>query len=133
MLETVPDIVYSVNSALGFALIAIAAKTSGPLRESSLHLNGSFWLFAGFNFLSIIYTLSFVKETRGLTDIEKKSLYSSSPELAAVETGQTEEKDRLNDTIERSIGSRVGSDSLIFEDGRGGISPDSLLVTEHDD
>ena len=84
MLETVPDIVYSVNAAISFSAVGAAIETSKYLRESSLHECGFFWLFACFNFFSIIFTLSFVKETRGLTDIEKKSLYSCSPDLVEV-------------------------------------------------
>jgi hypothetical protein len=36
---------------------------------------GTFLLFAGFNFISVVFLLLFMKETKGLTDAEVKVLY----------------------------------------------------------
>ena len=88
-IETVPDIVYVVNSTLSYVALSIASLTSKDLRNSALHQDGFFWLFACFNFLGLVFTITFIKETRGLTDVQKKSLYS---EPGNLDTDQTEEE-----------------------------------------
>jgi hypothetical protein len=44
--------------------------------NSPLGVHGSFWYFSGLNFIGFLFFVCFVKESRGLTDIEKKTLYS---------------------------------------------------------
>jgi hypothetical protein len=44
--------------------------------DSGLHTYGTFWLFAGFTLIGTVVTFIFMKETKGLTDKEKKTLYS---------------------------------------------------------
>jgi hypothetical protein len=39
-------------------------------------VHGSIWYYSGLNFLGLIFFIVFVRESRGLTDLEKKSLYS---------------------------------------------------------
>ena len=39
-------------------------------------MHGTIWVYAGINFAGFIFCLIFVKETRGLTDLQKKTLYS---------------------------------------------------------
>jgi len=36
---------------------------------------GTFLLFAGFNLISVVFLLFYMKETKGLTDAEVKALY----------------------------------------------------------
>ena len=43
---------------------------------SPMGIHGTFWLFAGLSLLGFFFMLIFVKETRGLTDREKKTLYT---------------------------------------------------------
>ena len=44
--------------------------------NSSLKVYGSIWYFCGFTLIGFIYCIFNVRETRGLTDLEKKMLYS---------------------------------------------------------
>jgi len=75
-IETVPDIVYVVYTAVYYLAEVIAILTSKPLRDSALTDVGFFCLFSVCNFLSAIFFLFFVNETMGLNDLQKKALYS---------------------------------------------------------
>ena len=75
-IETVPDIVYVVYNAAYYVAEVIGTLTSKPLRSSFLHDAGFFSLFSFFNFFGVIFLFIYVKETIGLTDLEKKVLYS---------------------------------------------------------
>ena len=44
--------------------------------NSSLQVQGTIWYFAGLCLLGFFFCLIVVKETRGLTDLQKKMLYS---------------------------------------------------------
>ena len=72
-----------VDAGIGFALIGLKATngilslTTEYLMDSAIHTYGCFWLFSGFTgFGAIIYGI-FMKETKGLTDKEKKELYNT--------------------------------------------------------
>ena len=39
-------------------------------------MQGTFWYFAGITFIGFLFMVFIVKETRGLEDVEKKTLYS---------------------------------------------------------
>ena len=43
--------------------------------DSALHPYGAFWLFSGITLLSAVVFLVLMKETRNLTDKQKKELY----------------------------------------------------------
>ena len=43
--------------------------------KSGLEVQGTFWLFAVFMIIGTIFVSVFVKETRGLTDLQKKGVY----------------------------------------------------------
>jgi len=45
------------------------------LISSQLQVQGTFWLFSLCTFVGAIFVFVYVKETKGLTDKEKKSLY----------------------------------------------------------
>ena len=44
--------------------------------NSELKVYGSIWYFSILTFIGFFFCLFFVRETRGLTDLEKKTLYS---------------------------------------------------------
>ena len=44
--------------------------------NSELQIYGSIWYFGVLTLIGFFFCLFFVKETRGLTDLEKKTLYS---------------------------------------------------------
>jgi len=71
-----------------------------------LHQDGFFWLFSLINLFSLVFILVFIKESRGLTDVQKKALYSE-PGSVSVEIDKTEdlkEADReAKESLLRSI------------------------------
>ena len=62
--------------------------------NSGMKVYGTFWYFAVFCFLGFLFCLFFVRETRGLTDLEKKTLYSpkSSTEEDIIEMQEAEKQ-----------------------------------------
>ena len=44
--------------------------------NSPMQVYGSIWYFAGWCVVGFLFCFFFVKETRGLTDLEKKTLYA---------------------------------------------------------
>ena len=44
--------------------------------KSDLDVHGTFWFFSAMSLLGFFFMIMFVKESSGLTDIEKKSLYT---------------------------------------------------------
>jgi len=87
-IETVPDIVYVVDYTVYYVYASICAKSAEPLWKL-LGSAGFFWLFAFFNMLNLIFIVIFIKETWGLSDVEKKALYSE-PSANQDEPEQTE-------------------------------------------
>ena len=76
----VPEI--TVDSASGFGVgaqfttLIVISLTFEFMMDSALQVYGSIWIFAGSSFVGFLFCLFFIRETRGLTDIEKKMLYS---------------------------------------------------------
>ena len=74
-----------------FIALCLFSFTAEYLMNSFLGVVGTFWVYASLNFLGFIFCLVFVKETMGLTDVQKKLLYAprvsedSEPETKAVE------------------------------------------------
>ena len=74
-----------------FINLTLISFTFEYMIASELQVHGSIWYFSAFCLLGFFFILFIVKETRGLSDLEKKTLYSpinnSSPEveLAGVE------------------------------------------------
>lgn len=70
-----------VDSALGFvmlvlwAMVFLLSLTTDYLFASALQSYGVFWLFGSFCLIGGFFTYFYVKETVGLTDKEKKSVY----------------------------------------------------------
>ena len=67
--------------------------------NSPLKIYGSIWFFCGLTFLGFIFCLFFVRETRGLTDLQKKTLYSPKgvePEQMLAELETQLQKDKTN-------------------------------------
>lgn len=44
--------------------------------DSGLKVYGTIWYFAGLTFLGLLFVLFIMRETKGLTDLEKKTLYT---------------------------------------------------------
>ena len=78
-----------VDSATGLAVasqflnLTLISLTFEFMINSAMQVHGTIWYFAGFNFLGFIFFLVVVKETRGLSDLEKKTLYSPKGSILA--------------------------------------------------
>lgn len=76
----IPEV--TVDAASGFAAgsqflnLTLISFTFEFMINSALDVYGSIWYFAGLTLLGFIFCLCFVRETKGLTDLEKKTLYS---------------------------------------------------------
>ena len=76
----IPEV--TVDAASGFSAGAqfinavLITFTFEFMINSPLKLYGSIWFFCGLTFFGFIFCLFFVRETRGLSDLQKKTLYS---------------------------------------------------------
>ena len=66
--------------------------------NSSIGIDGTMWYFAIWNLLGTFYCMIFLRETQGLTDFQKKTLYApvnktiSELELADLQQDQEDQK-----------------------------------------
>mmetsp|Transcript_8475 Transcript_8475/g.11681 ORF Transcript_8475/g.11681 Transcript_8475/m.11681 type:complete len:93 (-) Transcript_8475:55-333(-) len=74
--EVCVDSATGLAAASQFINITIISLTFEFMINSSLKVYGSIWYFSGLTFLGFLFCLFMVRETRGLSDLEKKSLYS---------------------------------------------------------
>ncbi|CDW82078.1 sugar transporter family protein [Stylonychia lemnae] len=71
----------TVDQGLGFCVFGIKSSglivslTTEYLMDSPLHPYGAFWLYGGIIWISFIFFWIFMKETKGLTDRQKKSIF----------------------------------------------------------
>ena len=71
-----------VDSASGFAASAqfinltIISFTFEFMIKSPLKIYGSLWIFSALTIVGFLFVIFFVRETRGLNDLEKKSIYT---------------------------------------------------------
>ena len=76
----IPEV--TVDAASGFAAgaqfinLTVIGFTFEFMINSELKVYGSIWYFAALTFIGFLFCIFFVRETRGLTDLEKKTLYS---------------------------------------------------------
>jgi len=64
-----------VIQCLWFTVLVLSLVTE-PLMNSKLHPAGVFYLFAIISFIATYYVYKIIKETKGLSDKEKKALYA---------------------------------------------------------
>jgi len=73
-----------VLSPKGFGVVVLGLWASSIetvfvmeyLLASEIKLAGTMWYIASWNLLCLIFVIFFIKETKGLTDVQKKNLYS---------------------------------------------------------
>ena len=76
----IPEV--TVDAAAGFATgaqyvnLMLIAFTFEFMINSSLDVHGTLMYYGGLTFIGFLFCLFFVRETRGLSDVEKKTLYS---------------------------------------------------------
>lgn len=72
----------AVDTALGLCVLALflslleKAITMEFMVHSSMGAQGMFFLLGGVTLVGALFVAVFIKETKGLTDFEKKSLYT---------------------------------------------------------
>ena len=74
--EVCVDVAAGLVLGVMFLALTISMLTFELKIESSLDIHGTIWLYAAFTFIGFIFCLFFMRETRGLSDLEKKTLYS---------------------------------------------------------
>jgi hypothetical protein len=77
--ETSSDIAYGVIIVTLWSCVLIELLTSEPLMNSAIGAQGVFFIFGISTFFAVFFVKAFMKETRGLTDKEKKSIYAPKP------------------------------------------------------
>lgn len=89
----VPEVCVDTASGVGIAVqstnLTIVAFTFDYMINSRLKVYGSLWYFAAFNFVGMLFHIFVVKETRGLTDLQKKTLYTPK-DIVEAEVAETE-------------------------------------------
>ena len=99
----IPEV--TVDAASGFAAGAqfinavLLTFTFEFMINSPLKLYGSIWIFCALTFFGFIFCLFFVRETRGLTDLQKKTLYSPKTVEPDQFIMELQEKQKKQDTV----------------------------------
>jgi len=74
--EVCVDAATGLAAAAQFINLTIISLTFEFMINSPLKVYGSIWYFAGITTVGFFFCLFVVRETRGLSDLEKKTLYS---------------------------------------------------------
>ena len=78
-----------VDAASGFAisaqflLLVLISLTFDFMIKSPLKIYGSIWIFSGLSLFGALFCFIWLRETKGLTDVEKKMLYTPKSVIAA--------------------------------------------------
>ena len=74
------DAASGFSAGAQFLNLIVIGFTFEFMINSPLDIYGSLWYFAGMSMIGFVFCLFYVRETRGLSDVEKKTLYS--PKIA---------------------------------------------------
>ena len=74
--EVTIDATSGFASGAQFLNLILISLTFEYMINSSLKVYGSIWYFSAFTFVGFLFCLFYVRETRGLDDLEKKMVYS---------------------------------------------------------
>ena len=74
--ETCTDVGLGVCLLTLWAVVLLEGLTVPTLMNTPIETSGVFFMFAIFGLISSIFVYFFLKETKGLTDQEKRSLYA---------------------------------------------------------
>ena len=76
----VPEVCMDAGTGLAvssqFINLTIISFTFEYMIDSDLKVHGTMWYFAAFSFVGFLFCLFVVKESKGLSDLDKKLLYS---------------------------------------------------------
>ena len=73
--ETMTDVGLGIAMQTLYVTLMIVSVGTEPLMQTSLHTSGVFFLFGLFSLFGFIFTYFFFKETKGLTEKQKKQVY----------------------------------------------------------
>lgn len=76
--ETMTDVGLGVALQVLYATLMVVSVGTEPLMDTGLHTSGVFFLFGFFSFCGFVFTYFFFRETKGLTEKQKKTVYSPS-------------------------------------------------------
>ena len=74
--EVTTDIALGTSVFTMYFVILLLSISTEPLMNSALHSSGVFFLFGLCSFIAAIFVFFTIKETKHLTDKEKKSVYT---------------------------------------------------------
>jgi hypothetical protein len=74
--ETCVDVALGVCILWLYGVVLVLTLTTEPLMNSALTPAGVFLLFGVFSTIAVVYVYFFLKESKHLSDKEKKALYS---------------------------------------------------------
>ena len=74
--EVCVDVASGLVMGLMYVSLTFSMLTFELKIESSLDIHGTIWFYAAITFIGFIFCLFFVRESLGLSDLEKKTLYS---------------------------------------------------------
>ena len=77
--ETLTDAGLGATLNVLYGSIFVLSLATEPLMNSALHPSGVFFLLGTFGLMAVIFTIIWLKESKGLTEKEKKSLYVPFP------------------------------------------------------
>ena len=86
--ETMPDVALGVGMNCLYATILVISLGTEPLMETGLHTAGVFFLFGLFSFIAFFFVYFFVRETKTLSEKEKKQVYNPFMEASRLESKQ---------------------------------------------
>ena len=84
--EVCVDSAAGLANAAQYINVTVISLTFEFMINSALQVHGSIWYFAAWNLIGFFFCLLCVKETRGLTEKQKKMLYSPK----AIQEGEDE-------------------------------------------
>ena len=74
--EVTVDVASGLSMAAQYGNLTLISFTFESMMNSHLKVFGTIWYFSAISFIGTVFCYWFVKETRGLTDYEKKTLYT---------------------------------------------------------
>lgn len=74
--ETCPDIALGIVLLTLYSTVFVLSLTTETLMASPLQPQGVFFMFAGISVIAFVFFWCFLGETKGLTEMEKRSLYA---------------------------------------------------------
>lgn len=92
--ETMTDVGLGIALNCLYGTIVVLSLGTEPLMNSRLHPSGVFYLLAVFSFMAMVFIKVWFKETKGLTEKQKKSLYAPEKAVTPDVVGEVTDEER---------------------------------------